>query len=99
MSAFEIRITAADARLADQATKSLVELANSMGAKVNGPVPLPVVNGKLKPEEDPAKLQLARERRALYKRVLRILEPSEDAMLAFANVVLPNGVQSQIQAV
>lgn len=99
MSSFEIRVVSADARLADEATRSLVNLAKSMAAEVSGPVPLPVVRGKLKPNEDPAQLQLERSRESLYKRVLRVKDPSEDAMLALANTVLPVGVQSHIQVV
>ena len=97
-SVFEVRIKSADSRLADDAVRLLVRVAKSMQATVQGPVPLPVVRGKMQPDESPAQVSLPRERTTLYKRTLRIVDPSEDAMLALTNAVLPLGVQSHICA-
>ncbi len=93
----EIRVKALDHRLADEAARQLVGLARTFGACVQGPVPLPVVRGKLEPEENPALLQSERVRGLLFKRVLQVSELSDDAVLAFSNMILPAGVRSQVR--
>ena len=86
-----------DHRLADEATRVLVALARSYHTDVAGPIPLPVSRNKLEPEEPPALLSPQRVRGPVFKRILRISSPSDDAVLAITNAVLPAGVQSRIR--
>src|ERR1700724_1813802 len=96
---FEIRIKAIDHRLADEATRSGIRLARQHGSTVRGPLPLPVIRGRLERDEARPLSTLHQLRTALFRRILKVSRVSEDGMTALSNLVLPAGVQSRIKVI
>ncbi len=94
-----IRLKAYDHKLLDQSASKIVETAESTGAKVAGPVPLPTRIERFTVMRSPfvdKDSQEAFEMRT-HKRLIDVLEPSQKTISALMRLNLPAGVDIEIK--
>ncbi len=94
-----IRLKAYDHTLLDQSAMRIVETAESTGAKVAGPVPLPTRIERYTVMRSPfvdKDSQEAFEIRT-HKRLIDVLEPSQKTISALMRLNLPAGVDIEIK--
>ena len=89
-----IRLKAFDHKLIDRSAKEIVETVKRTGAKVKGPIPMPVKKHKTTILISPHKDKDARDQYEIrtHKRTLDILEPSEKTLDALTKLELSAGV-------
>ncbi len=94
-----IRLKAYDHKLLDQAAKEIVETARDTGARVAGPIPLPTVINKFCVLRSPHIDKKSREQFEIrtHKRLLDILEPTQQTIDALMKLDLPAGVDVEIK--
>ncbi|MEW6606752.1 MAG: 30S ribosomal protein S10 [bacterium] len=94
-----IRLKAYDHRLLDQSAKEIISTAKRSGAKVSGPIPLPVKISKWTVLRSPHVDKKSREQfeMRIHKRLLDILEPTVDTVSALMKINLPAGVDVEIK--
>jgi len=95
-----IRLKAYDYRVLDQSTGEIVETARRTGAQVAGPIPLPTVKNKYCVLRSPHVDKKSREQFEIrtHKRLLDILEPTQQTVDALMKLDLPAGVDVEIKA-
>ena len=95
-----IKLRAFDYKLLDQSTKEIVDTAKRTGAKVAGPIPLPVEIQRYTVLRSPHIDKKSREQFEIrtHKRLLDILEPTQDTVDALMKLDLPAGVDVEIKA-
>jgi small subunit ribosomal protein S10 len=94
-----IRLKAFDHRILDSATSEILNTAKRTGARVVGPVPLPTRIERFTVLRSPhvdKKSQEAFEMRT-HKRLLDIIEPTEQTISALMKLDLPAGVDVEIK--
>ena len=94
-----IRLKGYDHKLLDQSTQEIVETAKSTGALVAGPIPLPTMINKycvLKSVHVDKKSREQFEMRT-HKRLLDILEPTQQTIDALMKLELSAGVDVEIK--
>src|SRR5258708_6908068 len=89
-----IRLKAYDHRVLDQSTTEIVDTAKRTGASVAGPIPLPTVRNSYTVLRSPHVDKKSREQFEIrtHKRLLDILEPTQDTVDALMKLDLPAGV-------
>ncbi len=94
-----IRLKAYDHRLLDQSTKEIVETARRTGAKIAGPVPLPTAISKFCVLRSPHVDKKSREQFEIrtHKRLLDILDPTQQTIDALMKLDLAAGVDVEIK--
>lgn len=94
-----IRLKAYDHRLLDQSTREIVETAKRTGAKVAGPVPLPTAISKYCVLRSPHVDKKSREQFEMrtHKRLLDILDPTQQTIDALMKLDLAAGVDVEIK--
>lgn len=94
-----IRLKAYDHKLLDQSAAEIVETARRTGAKVAGPIPLPTVINKFCVLRSPHIDKKSREQFEIrtHKRLLDILEPTQQTVDALGKLSLPAGVDVEIK--
>ena len=77
-----IRLKAFDHRILDSSAAQIAETAESTGARVSGPIPLPTEIGKVTILKSPHKDKDAREQFEMrtHKRLIDIIEPTQKTM-------------------
>ncbi len=95
-----IRLKAYDHRILDQSTREIVETARRTGAQVAGPIPLPTVKNRFTVLRSPHVDKKSREQFEIrtHKRLLDIVEPTQDTVDALMKLDLPAGVDVEIKA-
>ena len=95
-----IRLKAYDYKLLDQSAGEIVETAKRTGAKVAGPIPLPTRINKFTVLRSPHVDKKSREQFEIrtHKRLLDILEPTQQTVDALMKLDLPAGVDVEIKA-
>ena len=95
-----IRLKAYDSRVLDQSTAEIVNTARRTGAQIVGPIPLPTVKNKYTVLRSVHTDKRSREQFEIrtHKRLLDILEPTQDTVDALMRLDLPAGVDVQIKA-
>jgi small subunit ribosomal protein S10 len=95
-----IRLKAYDYRILDQSTGEIVETARRTGAQIAGPIPLPTVKNKYCVLRSPHVDKKSREQFEIrtHKRLLDILEPTQQTVDALMKLDLPAGVDVEIKA-
>ncbi len=95
-----IRLKAYDHRVLDQSTTEIVETAKKTGAQVAGPIPLPTIKNRWTVNRSPHVDKKSREQFEIrtHKRLLDILEPTQDTVDALMKLDLPAGVDVEIKA-
>ena len=94
-----IRLKAYDNRILDQSATKIVETAESTGAKVAGPVPLPTRIEKFCVIRSPFIDKDSQEQFEIrtHKRLIDVLEPSGNTIRALMRLNLPAGVDIEIK--
>ncbi len=94
-----IKIKGFDHRLVDQSARQIVETAESTGAIVAGPIPLPTKIEKFCVIRSPHIDKDSREQFEIrtHKRLIDILEPTSKTIDALTQLNLPSGVQIDIK--
>ena len=95
-----ISLKAFDHRLLDQSTKQIVETTRRTGARISGPVPLPMRVRKYTVQRSPHVNKKSREQfeSRTHKRLIDILEPTPQTVEALMKLDLPAGVDVVIKA-
>jgi len=88
-----------DHKLLDQSTTDIVDTAKRTGAKVVGPIPLPTVINKYCVLRSPHVDKKSREQFEIrtHKRLLDILEPTQQTVDALMKLDLSAGVDVEIR--
>jgi len=94
-----IRLKAYDNKLLDQSAVEIVETARATGARVAGPIPLPTVINKYCVLRSPHVDKKSREQFEIrtHKRLLDILEPTQQTVDALMKLDLAAGVDVEIK--
>ena len=95
-----IRLKAYDFRVLDQSTSEIVETAKRTGARVVGPVPLPTITNKYCVLRSPHVDKKSREQFEIrtHKRLLDILDPTQQTLDALMKLDLSAGVDVEIKS-
>ncbi len=94
-----IRLKAYDHKLLDQSASEIVQTAQQTGAKVAGPIPLPTRINKFTVLRSPHVDKKSREQFEVrtHKRLLDILEPTQQTLDALMKLDLSAGVDVEIK--
>ncbi len=94
-----IRLKAYDHRLLDRSVKEIVETARRTGASVRGPIPLPTKISKFCVLRSPHVDKKSREQFEIrtHKRLMDIVEPTQNTVDALMRLDLPAGVDVEIK--
>src|SRR5512139_2517415 len=94
-----IRLKAYDHRLLDQSAAEIVDTAKRTGARVAGPIPLPTSINKYCVLRSPHVDKKSREQFEIrtHKRLLDILEPTQQTIDALMKLDLAAGVDVEIK--
>ncbi len=94
-----IRLKAYDHKLLDQSAMEIVETARRTGARVAGPIPLPTSISKYTVLRSPHIDKKSREQFEMrtHKRLLDILEPTQQTVDALMKLELSAGVDVEIK--
>jgi len=95
-----IRLKAYDYRVLDQSTGEIVETAKRTGARLAGPIPLPTEINKWTVLRSPHVDKKSREQFEIrtHKRLLDILEPTQQTLDALMKLDLSAGVDVEIKS-
>ncbi|MBD3872704.1 MAG: 30S ribosomal protein S10 [Acidobacteria bacterium] len=95
-----IRLKAYDHRLLDQSATEIVDTAQRTGAHIAGPIPLPTHIQRFTVLRSPHVDKKSREQFEIrtHKRLLDILEPTQQTIDALMKLELPAGVDVEIKA-
>lgn len=95
-----IRLKAYDYRVLDQSTSEIVDTAKRTGAQIAGPIPLPTDINRYTVLRSPHVDKKSREQFEIrtHKRLLDLLEPTQQTMDALMKLDLPAGVDVEIKA-
>jgi small subunit ribosomal protein S10 len=94
-----IRLKAYDHKILDQSASKIVDTAESTGAKVSGPVPLPTRIERFTVMRSPFIDKDSQEHFEIrtHKRLIDVLEPSHATIRALMRLNLPAGVDIEIK--
>jgi small subunit ribosomal protein S10 len=94
-----IRLRAFDHRLLDQSTREIVDAAKRTGAQVAGPIPLPTRISKYTVNRSPHVDKKSRDQFEIrtHKRLLDILNPTQNTVDTLMRLDLPAGVDVEIK--
>jgi small subunit ribosomal protein S10 len=94
-----IRLKAYDHKLLDQSVNEIVDTAKRTGARVAGPIPLPTVINKYCVLRGPHVDKKSREQFEMrtHKRLLDIVEPTQQTVDALMKLDLSAGVDVEIK--
>jgi small subunit ribosomal protein S10 len=95
-----IRLKAYDCKLLDRSTQEIAITAEKSGAKVIGPVPLPTKITKYTVLKSPFVDKKSREQFEIriYKRLLDIIDPTQDTLEALMKLELSAGVDVELKS-
>jgi small subunit ribosomal protein S10 len=95
-----IRLRAYDARLLDKSTLEIVETVRRSGAQVAGPIPLPTRISRYTVLRSPHVNKKSREQFEIrtHKRLLDIVDPSQQTLDALMKLELAAGVDVEIKS-
>lgn len=96
----KIKLKAFDYNILDQATSEIVDTAKRTGAKVAGPIPLPVKISKYTVIRSPHKDKASREQFELrvHKRLVEILDPTQQTIDALMRLDLSAGIDVEVKS-
>ncbi len=94
-----IRLKAFDHKILDQSARQIVEAAERTGALVSGPVPLPTKIEKFSVIRSPFIDKDSQEQFEIrtHKRLIDVLDPSQQTINALMKLTLPAGVDIEIK--
>ncbi len=93
-----IRLQGFDYRVIDQSASEIVDTAKRSGARVSGPVPMPIRIEKVTVNRSPHVDKKSMEQFEIrtYKRLLDIIEPTAQTVDELKKLNLPSGVDITI---
>jgi small subunit ribosomal protein S10 len=96
-----IRLKAFDHKLLDQSTTEIVDTANRTGARLVGPIPLPTKIEKYCVLRSPHVDKKSREQFEIrtHKRMLDIMEPTQQTIDSLMKLDLASGVEVEIKMI
>jgi len=94
-----IKLKAFDNTILDSATSKIVETAKRTGARISGPVPLPTAKSMYCVNRSPHVDKNSREQFEIrvYKRLVDILDPTNETVNALMKLDLSAGVDIEIK--
>jgi small subunit ribosomal protein S10 len=94
-----IRLKAFDHRLLDKSVREIVDTARRTGARIKGPIPLPTRINKFCVLRSPHVDKKSREQFEIrtHKRLMDIVEPTQNTVDALMKLDLPAGVDVEIK--
>ena len=94
-----IKLRAFDYKLLDQSTREIVETAKRTGAKIAGPIPLPTNIERYTVLRSPHVNKKSREQfeTRTHKRLMDILEPTQQTVDALMKLDLSAGIDVEIK--
>ena len=94
-----IKLAAYDHDLVDAAAAKIVDAMQKAGAKISGPIPLPTEKEIVTILRSPHKYKDSREQfeRRTHKRLIDIINPTQDTVNALMSLELPAGVEIEIK--
>ncbi len=94
-----IKLRAYDHKIIDNSARQIIDIANRYGAEVLGPVPLPTEILKYTVNRSSFIHKNAREQfeMRVHKRVIDIMNPSQEIIEALRDLNLPSGVDITIK--
>ncbi len=94
-----IRLKAYDHRVLDQSAREIVRTAKRTGAKISGPIPLPVERTVYTVLRSPHVDKKSREQfeMRVHKRMIEIIDTSQRTVEALMKLDLPAGVDVSIK--
>lgn len=94
-----IKLKSFDYRILDKSVASIVNTAKETGAKVVGPIPLPTKISRWTVLRSPHIDKNSREQFEIrvHKRLIEILEPTQQTIDALMQLELPAGVEVEIK--
>ena len=94
-----IRLKAYDHKLLDASTSEIVDTARRTGANVAGPIPLPTRINRFTVLRGPHIDKKSREQFEIrtHKRLIDIIEPTQQTLDALMKLELPSGVDVEIK--
>lgn len=98
-SKIRVKLKAYDHKVIDKSADQIVETALRYGAEVSGPVPLPTEVHKYSVNRSPFVHEQSQEQfeMRIHKRLIDILEPSQEVIDALMNLNLPAGVDIELK--
>jgi small subunit ribosomal protein S10 len=98
-SKIRIKLKAFDHKVLDQATKEIVDTAKRTGAKLAGPIPLPIRIERYTVLRSPHIDKKSREQFEIrtHKRLIDILEPTQQTVDALMKLDLSAGIDVEIK--
>ena len=94
-----IKLRAYDHKIIDNSARQIIDIANRYGAEVLGPIPLPTEVLKYTVNRSSFVHKNAREQfeMRVHKRIIDILNPSQDIVEALRDLNLPSGVDITVK--
>ena len=94
-----IRLKAYDHKVIDQSAKQIVDTALRTGAKISGPIPLPIRKSTFTVVKSPHVYKKGREQFEMrtHKRLLDIVDPTPQTVDALMKLDLAAGVDVEIK--
>lgn len=94
-----IRLRAYDHRIIDKASQMILDIVARSGARAAGPIPLPTQTKKMTVLRSTFVHKDAREQfeMRVHKRLIDVLEPSDQTIDLLMNLDLPSGVDVEIK--
>lgn len=94
-----IRLRAYDHRVLDQSVREIVDAVRRTGGRVAGPIPLPTRIERFTVNRSPHVDKKARDQYEIrtHKRLLDILEPTQQTIDSLGKLDLPAGVEVEIR--
>jgi len=94
-----IKLKAYDHKIIDNSARQIIDIANRYGAEVLGPVPLPTETLKYTVNRSSFIHKNAREQfeMRVHKRIIDILNPSQEIIESLRDLNLPSGVDITIK--
>lgn len=94
-----IKIKAYDHRVIDNSVKLIIQTAQRSGAKINGPIPLPVDKSSYTVLRSTFIDKNSREQfeMRVHKRLIDIIDPTPKTIDSLMNLSLPAGVDIEIK--
>lgn len=99
MQRIRIKIKAFDSKVIDSATKQIIETAVRTGAKIIGPIPLPVKRSVWCVQKSPFKYGDSKEHyeMRIHKRLIDIVDINPKTIDALTHLQLASGVSLEIK--
>ncbi len=96
-----LRIKAYDNKLADSSCRRIIEVIKRFDAEVIGPIPLPTENHKYTVNRSTFVHKNSREQFELkiHKRLIDILNPSQNIVESLSKLTLPAGIDIEIKMI